>query len=681
MRSRCLLSQNERPVVARRPGELGRARELRSRRGWVRERDRVAEIAARPRRGPLVADLLRKRQRLGRVRLRRSELAHPEGDVGAAFEGACAQRGLAVPAGVQRARVRQLGLCEATARAPPPTERHAEAQGQRGLLRSAWSIAAARLAASGSSASSHSPLAPGLEVRRRLLGEGEVSDRGGGRGPVLPRRPRPAARARTGARSPAGGSGPRSPAPRRSPATCRPASRAGRARARARSPSPAQTSSAASSVKPPANTARRRSSARSSVGEQLVAPVDRGAQRLLARQCGPRPAGEQAEAVVEAAPRSARPTAPAPGRRPARSPAGSRRARADRGHSLGVLGVSAKPGRASARPLDEQLHGLGCGHRPRARPPAATATAPARRPRRRRRAARGSSPGPRPRERPAAAPRRPRRTPRAGARSCRGRAAPGARRGRRRTAWSSVIPGSGAHPERLGDRRADAAARRPAARARPTRRRRGSVEDSAAAWSASRVLPQPPAPVRVSRRWSRAGARPRPALRSRPTKLESWTGRLLGSGRASAGAESRCEARGGRARRPPRRAPGLAGGAGPAPEARALGQALGDEVIGGARDECLAAVGDRPQPRAAVKRRARVVAGVAQQRLAAVEGDPHPKLRAVRPLGGRQAALKIERAGQRTRGLEKATTALSPSPCSIGRTPPAAATERSRSSS
>ena len=36
------------------------------------------------------------------------------------------------------------------------------------------------------------------------------------------------------------------------------------------------------------------------VEEQLVAPVDDGAQRLLARERGARPTGEQAEPIVQA---------------------------------------------------------------------------------------------------------------------------------------------------------------------------------------------------------------------------------------------------------------------------------------------------------------------------------------------------------------------------------------------
>ena len=135
-------------------------------------------------------------------------------------------------------------------------------------------------------------------------------------------------------------------------------------------------------------------------------------------------------------------------------------------------------------------------------------------------------------------------------------------------------------------------------------------------------------------------------------KLESWTGRLLGRASSERGGGKPVGSSGwvssktssARARSRRRRGPER-------PQARALGKAVGDELIGGPRDERLAAVGERAQARAAVQRRADVVSGVAQQRLAAMQGDPHPKLCAIRPLGGGQAALKLERTGKRSRGL------------------------------
>ena len=67
-------------------------------------------------------------------------------------------------------------------------------------------------------------------------------------------------------------------------------------------------------VNPPANTPRRRNTACSSVVEQVVAPLERGAQRLVARQDDARAAGEQPEARVEAG----RATGPSPSARHAR---------------------------------------------------------------------------------------------------------------------------------------------------------------------------------------------------------------------------------------------------------------------------------------------------------------------------------------------------------------------------
>ena len=84
-------------------------------------------------------------------------------------------------------------------------------------------------------------------------------------------------------------------------------------------------------------------------------------------------------------------------------------------------------------------------------------------------------------------------------------------------------------PRRRGRRRAPAR-RRPAGPARRTTPRRGSASmASAAACKARRVLPLPPGPVRVTRRVrAPAGAATAASSRSRPTKLVSCRGRLLG---------------------------------------------------------------------------------------------------------------------------------------------------------
>ena len=65
-------------------------------------------------------------------------------------------------------------------------------------------------------------------------------------------------------------------------------------------PSPPQTASAASSVQPPAKTARRRKRACSSGGEEVVGPGDRVAHRPQARRLVARAAGQQPQAVGQA---------------------------------------------------------------------------------------------------------------------------------------------------------------------------------------------------------------------------------------------------------------------------------------------------------------------------------------------------------------------------------------------
>ena len=64
------------------------------------------------------------------------------------------------------------------------------------------------------------------------------------------------------------------------------------------------TASAASSVKPPANTARRRRSRPLLAAQQVVGPVDRGPQRLVALDRSAAAAGQEPEALLEALPRS-----------------------------------------------------------------------------------------------------------------------------------------------------------------------------------------------------------------------------------------------------------------------------------------------------------------------------------------------------------------------------------------
>ena len=170
---RPLLGRHERPVIARRPRKLRRASELGSPDGGIREQPRAAELEARPRRGSVVADLLRERQRLGRVRFRSFELARPDRDVGATVKRACPKRGLAVPARLHGARMRQLGLGEATVRTPPAIKRRAEAYGELGLATQRALDRRRQVGRLRVEELEELELATGLEMGAGLLGEGE----------------------------------------------------------------------------------------------------------------------------------------------------------------------------------------------------------------------------------------------------------------------------------------------------------------------------------------------------------------------------------------------------------------------------------------------------------------------------------------------------------------------------
>ena len=87
---------------------------------------------------------------------------------------------------------------------------------------------------------------------------------------------------------------------------------------------PPQTASAASSVKAPAKTREPDEQRLLGRGEQVVAPVHRRPERLLARQGRAPPAGEQAEAVVQPGGDRLDGQRPAPAARRAPGPAGCR---------------------------------------------------------------------------------------------------------------------------------------------------------------------------------------------------------------------------------------------------------------------------------------------------------------------------------------------------------------------
>ena len=89
---------------------------------------------------------------------------------------------------------------------------------------------------------------------------------------------------------------------------------------------------------------------------QVVAPVHRRPQRLVAREGGAAAPGQEAEPVVEPR-RSSPPAASRPVRPPARGPGGCRPAGAHLGHRRGVASVRRKSGCTGARAVEEQVHG------------------------------------------------------------------------------------------------------------------------------------------------------------------------------------------------------------------------------------------------------------------------------------------------------------------------------------
>ena len=295
---------------------------------------------------------------------------------------------------------------------------------------------------------------------------------------------------------------------------------------RLRAPSSAHTASAASSSKPPAKTASRRRSTRSSALEQVVAPVDRRPQRLLARgavrlprrSSRKRSSRRSRDLLAGAARRPAPP--------PARSPAGCRRAGrrcAPRRAAFSLVQREAGRGRRGA--LDEQPHRLVAPAAPPAR-----AAGSGSRDRQRRHAPRrlaGDA------QRLAARRQRPQpRAARAAARRPSAARAPS--RCSQLSSTSSSARGREVVDQRLVGRAAGQRARcraPPPRRSRPAVRRRGRQLDERrrlpgerrserrGELDASRVLPQPPAPASVSIRVSRASsARSSRSSCSRPMK-------------------------------------------------------------------------------------------------------------------------------------------------------------------
>ena len=153
----------------------------------------------------------------------------------------------------------------------------------------------------------------------------------------------------------AAGSGVRTGRPPRARATCRPAAPARRDRW-CRCPRPPRA------VKLPANTPSRRNSV-ARVAQQVVAPLQRRPQRLLARERGAVPPRSSRKRVVEPLGDLRRATGRRPAPPPARAPAACRPAAGrSRRPPAAFSAVSAKPGATPrAARSTEQPHRLGVG--------------------------------------------------------------------------------------------------------------------------------------------------------------------------------------------------------------------------------------------------------------------------------------------------------------------------------
>ncbi len=220
----------------------------------------------------------------------------------------------------------------------------------------------------------------------------------------------------------------------------------------------------------------------------------------------------------------------------------------------------------------------------------------------------------------------------------------------------------------------------PSARATVTGTKSGSVIgarstyqipslNSSASWLAtciaSRVLPAPPAPVKVTSRFSASSSRTWVSCASRPTKLVSCTGRCCETTllRLRSGGKSLTQIGMAQLHHPLRAGQTAQRMSAQIGQPHVGGQPVDDQRLGRTRQHRLAAVGQIAQPRRAVDGRADVVALVAQLHLAGVHADPQAGSAPAAP-----AATPAHTPPHRT-ARANATTKLSPSPCSTGRTP------------
>ena len=139
----------------------------------------------------------------------------------------------------------------------------------------------------------------------------------------------------------------------------RPARRAPSSSSSPKSPSRSQTASAASRRQPPTKTREAREERLLLRQQQVVAPGDRPAQRLLARGEVLRAARQQRQPLVEAAQERRRRERPHPGRRQLDRQRQAVQPDADLRHGRRVHVAEGEVGGRAARPLDEQPHRLG----------------------------------------------------------------------------------------------------------------------------------------------------------------------------------------------------------------------------------------------------------------------------------------------------------------------------------
>jgi hypothetical protein len=108
-----------------------------------------------------------------------------------------------------------------------------------------------------------------------------------------------------------------------------------------------------------------------------------------------------------------------------------------------------------------------------------------------------------------------------------------------------------------------------------------------------------------------------------------------------------------------------------------IGQLIHDQIARRAREQRLTAARDRAQPSATSQCESEVVALISQLSIRRMQRDPNSHVDPFRPRECPQLALRLQRRRERVRRPRERPPTLSPSPCSMGRTPSYCATARS----